>query len=458
MIETDAIETDDRATSLNHGEAKLDEAIGRYDHVTRLPNRLPFLDYLDGEIAAMRGDSKPRTLFLITLAEAQHYNEILRSLGHAFAEQFVRDGARLVGETVARDVAIFHVSVLSFAFVVPQHGQEAPRRLVESLLEAFRTPIVCQAIPIQTRVGIGLLELTSEAVFASEVLRAALTAAQDSRSREEGFAYYDASSDAAQRRVFQILTDLPRAMERDDQLQLFYQPRIDLASKTCVGAEALIRWYHPVMGWISPGEFIPLVETTAMISNLTANVLDMAMRDLRRFHAEGLDLKVSVNVSPPNLGEPAFVENLTALLQRYDVAPQKLELEFTEGAVSPNNARMQKHLIRLREMGIEVAIDDFGSGYSNMAYLTRIPADTVKIDQAFIRGMDGDPQNAFLVQQIINLAQGLGFKTVGEGIETAESFRSLAAKGCDEGQGFHMSKPLPRHAFLGFITTYCEGA
>jgi EAL domain-containing protein (putative c-di-GMP-specific phosphodiesterase class I) len=436
----------DRSESGDMGQppvpASVHELIGRYDHITRLPNRVQFLERLAEHLAEMRRDQAPRTLLLVTLAEAQQFNQILRALGHAFAEDFIRAGAQRVASCVDSAADLYCVSVLSFAFVMPRDTDRAPSDVARAIQQRFADPVAVQDIPIQTRAGIGLVDLDPDIAQPPEVLRSALTAAQDSRHGHEPFAYYNPRTDAAHQRAFQILTDFPHALEAPDQLSLRFQPRMDLSTDRTVSAEALIRWHHPELGWISPGEFMPLVETTALIRHLTGFVLDAAIAQVRAWRDAGRDLRVSVNVAPANLAEPDFLDRLKATLDRHGVPPTALELEFTEGALSPDNARMLSHLRALRERGISVAIDDFGSGYSNMAYLTKIPADVVKIDKAFILNLDSTPEDRFITQRIADLARGLGFAVVGEGVESAWSYGYLRDIGCREAQGFYLSKPV----------------
>jgi EAL domain-containing protein (putative c-di-GMP-specific phosphodiesterase class I) len=429
-----------------------DPAIGRYDHVTRLPNRVPFLEHLE---ATMRGPQAAHsTLLLITLTDAHHYNEVLRALGHAFAEDLVRAGGARVAECVGGDVGMYHVSILSFAFVLDDSATDTPSDIAELLGTRFAEPLLVEDIPVMSSVGIGLVELSNGFADPSEALRAALTAAQDSRGLTAAYAYYDPSTDAAHQRAFRLLTEFPKALAAPDQLTLYFQPRVDLATNQCVGAEALLRWRHPELGWITPGEFIPLAETTAFIRPLTAFVMESAIGHLREWQEEWSPLKLSVNVSPRNLGEPDFFDRLTGWLKRYRVNPTRLELEFTEGAVSPDNAMTIAHLHDVLELGMEVAIDDFGSGYSNMAYLTRIPADTIKIDKAFIMDVDRSAQTRFLVNQIVDLANGLGFKVVAEGIETAKTYDFLRDIGCGQGQGFFLGRPMPAAQFRHWVDTW----
>ncbi len=434
---------------LQNADAEFLAQIGRYDHVTRLPNRLQFMERFE----SLATTQKPNMLILVTLAEARHYNEILRALGMAFADDFVRTGAKLLASLLPLETTLFQVSVLSFAASVPAENVRQVPVMASVIAAAFAGAIEVNAIPIKTQVGVGLLPIERER-GAAETLRAALVAAQDSRRTESGIAFYNHQSDAAHLRAFKLLADLPQAMKSADQLQLHYQPRIDLQTGTCHGAEALIRWTHPELGFISPGEFIPLVEQTALIGPLTEWVMLRAMTENRKLLDIGHNMRVSINASPVNLSESGFDD---MLLQQCDAAglePQHIELEFTEGTLATNSARTVQQLARLRTAGIRVALDDFGSGYSNLSYLSRIPADVLKIDQSFVRPLKQEGDDDFLLRHVVSIATGLGFRVCAEGIETAHAYQHLQSLGCDEGQGYHMARPMPAAALAQWLDAY----
>lgn len=429
-----------------YGEAELLAQIGRFDHVTRLPNRVQFIE----QFPALLQPGRQNMLMLVTLAEAKHYNEVLRALGMAFAENFVRAGVRLLASLLPADQPIYHVSVLSFALVLQTENDTEVPTIAAVIAAAFSGALDVDAIPIKTYVGVGLLP-TDNSHDAAEALRSALVAAQDSRRSENGVAFYNHKNDAAHLRAFRILADLPAAFAAHDQLSLHYQPRIQLSSGRCHGAEALVRWTHPELGFISPAEFVPLAEQTALIGPLTDWVMNTALAQNRSFLDAGHDLRVSINASPVNLSEAGFDD---VLLHRCDAAglePRHVELEFTEGTLATNSARAVSQLAHLREAGIDVALDDFGSGYSNLSYLSRIPADVLKIDQSFVRPLKEAGDDDFLLQQIIAMARGLGFRVCAEGIETPHAYARLRELGCDEGQGYYMARPMPASQLLDWL-------
>ncbi|HEY8594413.1 MAG TPA: GGDEF domain-containing phosphodiesterase [Devosiaceae bacterium] len=420
------------------------DMIGRFDHVTRLPNRTEFMARFD---ELCRNAS---ILVLVTLADARHFNEILRALGHAFSEDFVRAGCRILQSLLPPDCPVFHVSVMSFAFLWREdEGAEIPS-IVETICAALSPSIICNAIPVNTQVGIGIVPIDRPEP-PPELLRAALTAAQDARRRGSGWAFYDHRSDAAHQRAFRLLADLPVALAARDQLSLHYQPKIDLKSGQVAGVEALLRWTHPDLGPVSPAEFVPLAEQTALIGPLTDWVIRHALAQLNRWRGSGNPIRLAINASPINLCQPGFAERLLDLCRIEDIPPGEIELEFTEGTLMTDAQRTRAALAHIRAEGMQVAIDDFGNGHSNLAYLSALPADVLKIDQMFIRPLGTAGGNPFLVRQIMGIAKGLGLKAVAEGIERREAVEELSALGCELGQGYYFAPPMAERDLTAWL-------
>jgi EAL domain-containing protein (putative c-di-GMP-specific phosphodiesterase class I)/GGDEF domain-containing protein len=413
------------------------------DHVTLLPNR-------ESYFAGGAGMLRERSLFLVTLADAKHFNEMLRALGQAYADDFIRAGLDRLRSVVGGSRPMWHVSVLSFCFA-GDGSHAADEALAQAIATAFAAPIACRDLPITTRAGVGLLEPAGKERPAADALRAVLVAAQESRSRPEGWARYSRATDEAHLRAFRLLTDLRAAVAENRGLDLHFQPRVDLASGRCEGVEALIRWSHPHFGAVSPGEFIPLAEATALIDDVTDWAVDRGLQQVASWRAQGLRLKTALNISPVRLRHPGFVETLDAALSRHGVAPAEIELEFTETAFATHEAQVDTALADISAMGIEIAIDDFGTGYSNLTYLTRLPAKVIKIDQSFVRPLQKEERCRLLVRSITEMAHALGFRVVAEGIETQDAYDMLRGWKCDEGQGYFMSRPLAAGAFEAWL-------
>ena len=317
--------------------------------------------------------------------------------------------------------------------------------MIARIVEGFRQPILCDDVPIDTRIGIGLKALGRGSP--GEDLRATLSAAQDSRGSRSGWSWFDHKSDEAHRRAFRLLSDLKHALDAEGQLELHYQPKVTLDTGACVSAEALLRWTHPELGPVSPGEFVELAEKTALVTPMTRWVIDAATRQAAVWAREGLDLSLAVNVSPKNLEEPDFVEYLLFCCAARGVDRAKIELEITEGVSAARGGLILDRLAALRNLGFSIAIDDFGSGYSNMSYLTRLSAHTLKIDQSLVRGVEADTLGGRLVSNIVQMGRDLGYRMVAEGIETEAERALLAGWGCDFGQGWHFGRPMAAPAF-----------
>lgn len=441
----DAAAASDLAT-LSSGYADALESLGRTDHVTLLPNRLRFVDVL-----AQRADLPGRTLMLVTLGDARHYNELLRALGQGFGDSFVRAGAGILIDALPPGTAVFHVSVLSLAFLVDDAA--GAERLAATVAKLYERPLRCEGLDIPTRAGIGLVDFGPGPCSPAVMLRSALAAAQDSRSRQAGWARYDRLSDEAHQRSFHLVRDLGAALLSDDQLSIRFQPRIRLADGQCACAEVLLRWNHPTLGAISPAEFIPLAEATALIGPVTEWVLEASLRQSAAWALQRLDVALSVNVSALNLQAQGFAETIETLLGRHGVPPERLELEVTEGAMTGDDETTAASLATIRRMGIDLAIDDFGTGYSNMGNLSKVPAQVLKIDRSFIQPLTVLDKHRQLVRSIIAMAHDLDYRVVAEGIEDQGTYDLLAGWHCDQGQGFHMSRPLLPADFVAWLGT-----
>jgi EAL domain-containing protein (putative c-di-GMP-specific phosphodiesterase class I) len=301
---------------------------------------------------------------------------------------------------------------------------------------------------------VGVTPFVTGVTAPQDVLRTAHNAALDARSSGISVGVYSPAADGAHRRRFELLNDFGTALEQPGQLRLVFQPRIDLATKTCIGAEALLRWRHPLLGEVSPGEFIPIVEQTSLARATTAWVLDKGLGQLGKWCAARLGIQLSINVSATNLDENDFAQNVQLYLLKHRVPAAMLELEVTESAVMDNSGQALSQLVALEEAGIRLAIDDFGTGYSSLAYLQRLPAEVVKIDQSFVGDLTKGEREQTLVRSMISLSHDLGYRVVAEGIETIDAAEMLAEMGCDEGQGYYFARPMELAAFEQWLVGY----
>ena len=424
-------------------QIELQHAFGRIDPLSGLPNRLQFIEDL-GDMARDRPEPEPRLAVLVDLASPEQINQAVRVLGSDFLDARVRDVAGRLRQAMGSGRKAYHVAATQFAFLA-RPGTEArgyAARLAEAL-EGIRDGSDGRFL---IGVSAGIAPFLLGETEPQDVLRTAHSAAQDARLVGQVVNIYCSTEDAAHRRRFTLLAAFAEALEQPEQLRLVFQPRVELSSGRGVGAEALLRWRHPVLGEVSPGEFMPLVEQTSMARAATAWVLEQAMAQLAAWRRAGIGLRLSVNISATNLAEPDFAERVSQGLLQHGLEADALELELTESAVMADAGQALTALEALAGLGISLAIDDFGTGYSSLAYLQRLPAKVVKIDRSFIQDMAEDARRRSLVAAMIGMLRGLGYRVVAEGVESAAVLDLLAGLGCEEAQGFFIGRPMSAEA------------
>jgi EAL domain-containing protein (putative c-di-GMP-specific phosphodiesterase class I)/GGDEF domain-containing protein len=391
-----------------------------------------------------------RLAVLMDLVRAEQLNAGVRVMGAAYVDDLVQEATRALRMVLGPERTAYHVGATHFAFLaLPGADEQAYVADVAEMLEQLRAQPNASFV---MSAAIGIAPFITGTTSARDVLRTGLSAALDARGTELGVSVYSSSRDGAHRRQFGLLNDFSTALDTTGQLRLVFQPRVDLATRTCIGAEALLRWSHPTLGDISPGEFIPLVEQTSLARPTTAWVLDAGLKQLGAWRAAKLGIQLSINVSAANLDEKDFAQRVQLYLLKHRVLPEMLELEVTESAVMGDSGQATAQLHALREAGISLAIDDFGTGHSSLAYLQKLPAQVLKIDMSFIRDLDKGPREQTLVRTMISLSHDLGYRVVAEGIETTEAAEMLAEMGCDEGQGYFFARPMELDDFERWLS------
>jgi EAL domain-containing protein (putative c-di-GMP-specific phosphodiesterase class I) len=330
-------------------------------------------------------------------------------------------------------------------------------RVIEAALRAFDAPLVVNQIPVDLSPTAGLVDL-SGIDEPTDVLRALMSASEVARRARVPFRKFAKRMFAAQERTFFILNALPQALREERQLRLAYQPRIDLRTGRCVGVEALLSWFHPLLGATSPAEFIPLAEKTALMPALTDWVMDNALKQLSTWRHAGMPLNISINVSVLNLEQRGFVIRYTSLLRTHGIEPAQVELEVTEGVLSLNAQSVTDNLRDVAKMGSTIAIDDFGTGYSNLSKLQLYSASILKIDQSLVRRVLDSQHTRILIEGIITLAHKLDYRVVAEGVETREIYETVAGWQCDEAQGYHIARPLTATMFEAWHSEVTQDA
>jgi EAL domain-containing protein (putative c-di-GMP-specific phosphodiesterase class I) len=272
------------------------------------------------------------------------------------------------------------------------------------------------------------------------------------KREDGGFRLYSSADDHYSPDRLALVGELRWAIEQG-QLLLHYQPKVNLKTGQVEGVEALVRWQHPQRGFVPPDQFIPLAEHTGAIKPLTSWVIKEALQQCRLWEEAGLDVTVAVNLSARTLHDPQLVTTIAALLEASGVEPCMLEVELTESAVMADASRAQEMLTRLHEMGVRISVDDFGTGHSSLAYLKRLPVDHVKIDRSFVMDMTSSENDYRIVRATINLGHAIGLKVVAEGVEDSRMLEILTGLGCDQAQGYYLSRPLPAPACTDWLNS-----
>ncbi|ANC92672.1 sensor domain-containing phosphodiesterase [Azospirillum humicireducens] len=441
------------AMVMAHIEAR--RAVGYLHPVTSLSNRFRLLADIDALLAASAGEERTRlTVVVIDTAASQQYAELTRVLGQVCADAFEVDCARRIAACLPDRTRLYHLSPARFACILIDRHEDELTATLDRIGDAIRSPFHYQGVPIASSTGIGFVHHPDRPGGSVELLRASTSAAHQSLERQKCWCAYDEDQDRASHRAFLLLRNLTDAIGgtrveasdaatgREGQLHMAYQPKVDLRTDACIGAEALLRWTHPDLGPISPAEFVPLAERTALVRPLTEWVIGAVLAQIARWRRRGIALPVSINISMLDLGANDFADRVAAMLDRHGVQADWIDFEVTESALMTDRAVVDRQLDQLRRLGIEVEIDDFGTGQSALSYLKDIPATAVKIDQRFIRSIATERSDQIMVRSTIELAHDLGYRVVAEGVETVEAYDWLRRHGCDFGQGYLFSRPL----------------
>jgi len=429
-------------------QIELQHAFGRIDPVTGMPTRNQFRDDLMDLERDHPGEH--RFAVVVDMARDDQISRIVRALGVARVDDFIREASQALRVALGPGRVAYQVGSAQFAFISPPGVEELA--YVSLLRSSFETMHATSSVRFVTNVAIGVRSFVIGSVSADDVLRGAASAAQDARNADGAIALHSPANDIAHRRQYGLLQDFGAALEAGDQLRLVYQPRIELATGRCLGAEALLRWRHPRLGEVSPAEFIPIIEETSLARATTQWVIDAAMDQMATWNRAGIAPVLSVNISAANLGEADLIDRIQLALFKRDLRPERLEIELTESAIMDQPDQALAMLRELAEAGICLAIDDFGTGHSSLAYLQRLPARIVKIDQAFMRNLtEAAGPDFVLVETMIGLAHKLGYRVVAEGIETGEAAAILTQLGCEEAQGFWFARPMEATQFATWL-------
>lgn len=436
-------------------ERKLHEAEiqfqATHDALTGLPNRTLLYDRMQ---QAVLHSERYGNLTAIAFLDLDQFKFINDSLGHQVGDELLKITAQRLtsclreSDTVARQGGDEFVLLLT-----DQPNEEAITHTMQRVLHEVSQPWKANDLEFQITCSIGLTLCPDDGRDAETLLKNADSAMYKAKELgRNNFQYFSAEMNTSVTDRLELLNRLRQAITNEDFV-LHYQPKVSLASHRIIGAEALVRWNSAHSGMVSPASFIPLAEETGLIIPLGEWVLRTACRQNRAWQDAGYPaIPISVNLSPRQLARGDIVEVVKRILDETGLQAQYLELEITESVMTTDVEKSFALLTRLRALGVKISLDDFGTGYSSLSYLKRFPVDTLKIDQSFVRDIATDQDSAAIVKAIISLGRNLNLTVLAEGIESEEQFRFLLENGCDEGQGYLMSKPVPNKSFLDLLT------
>lgn len=418
------------------------------DHLTGLPSRARFRDALRGALLARAGatdaarDARVGGVAVLMLG-LDRFKQVNGLLGQAFGDQVLKAVADRLRALPLRDGdRLARLGGDQFALLLVDTDRDAALAAAQRLAAGFVTPLVIDGQTVDRSASIGVAMWPADAADADALLARAEVALSAAKRRTVDVLAYDPSFDSTSAQTLTLLSELRRAVG-EGELRLFLQPKLALADTGVVGAEALLRWMHPQRGLVPPMEFVPFAEQTGFVRELTLWVFEEAARRWESLRGDGAPLRIAVNLSVRDLLDAQLPAKLDAVLARHHVPPQAFCLEITESALMDDPQRAEATLQRLAERGFKLSIDDFGTGFSSLSYLSRLPVTELKIDRSFVMNLDRHERNAAIVRSTIHLAHDLGLSVVAEGVESAAVWVRLREWGCDEGQGYHMSKPLP---------------
>ena len=432
-------------SSLKHAQANLDHQ-AHHDPLTGLPNRMLFEARLHAALEDARLDKRMDAVLFIDLDRFKHIND---SLGHPVGDQLLKSIATRL-KSHLRDIdTVARLGGDEFIILLPGLQQDDDAELVANkLLDCFSLPFQFDEQELFISASIGISRYPDDGDDVATLVKNADAAMYRSKARGRNRVELytrDLTFQATERMALE--SELRRAIELE-QLQLYYQPKRSLSSNRLIGAEALLRWHHPVFGEIPPDRFIPLAEETGLIISLRDWVLRQACWQMQQWLEQHAPFgPLSVNLTGVQLRQPHLLARISSLLEDHNLAPALLQLEITESFIMNQAEEALRLLHQLKSLGIQLAIDDFGTGYSSLSYLKRLPVDTLKIDQSFVRGLPGDGNDVAIVRAIIALGRSMQLTVIAEGVETTAQELFLAAEGCEQIQGFVISRPIPADTF-----------
>jgi len=430
------------------------ETLAYYDPLTTLPNRALLKDRIHKSLqSAKRDNTKLALLFL----DLDHFKLINDTLGHDIGDKLLVHVANLLKSQLRASDTVSRIGGDEFVILIPKFDDiEDIKEIAQKCIVALRGKhtIGNHHLYITTSLGIALYPQSGKDL--DSLMTSADTAMYD--AKKDGRNNYKVFSKTMTNHIsqqMQIEQDLRVAIEKQNQLEIYYQPKINTRSGFISGAEALIRWNHPQNGLMFPDEFINIAESTGLIIEMGNWIIEECISNISTWNKSGLvGLKIAINLSIKQFQDNNLTNYISLMIKKYNIDPSQLEFEITETLSMANIDATLRVLSCLRDIGVSIAIDDFGTGYSSLSYLKKFPINTLKIDKSFVMDMIDDEEDSIIVKTVISMAHSLGFQTVAEGVETQQHAKLLKEIECDQLQGYHYSRPIPKESFIQYLKNY----
>lgn len=417
-----------------------------HDALTGLANRMAFYDRVTEVL-----ERDPDATGVLMLIDLDRFKEVNDSLGHDAGDILLRDVAVRLAEVVREGDLIARLGGDEFAIYaggIPD--EEAATRIAAKVQGALAEPFRSAGIIIDVEASIGIAVHPDHGSDIHRLMQRADVAMYSAKRSKAGYEIYDERVDPHSADRLSMTADLRRAVE-NSEFVLHYQPKALMADGRVEGVEALLRWQHPQRGMVPPGVFIPIAEENGLMKPITLWVVDEALRQAREWRGAGIGLAISVNISVQNLHDVRLTEDIAELLFKHDAGADWLRLEVTESAVMEGPESALTRLAGLADMGLELSMDDYGTGYSSLTYLKRMPLSELKIDRSFVQNITDDQKDALIVGSTIELGHSLGLRVVAEGVEREEDWIGLQILGCDVAQGFFLGRPMPAEGLVAWL-------
>ena len=420
-----------------------------HDPVTDMPNRALFYDRVEQSIFS--ADSLNQLIFIL-LIEIENFKDVYDTLGRNSGDLVLKQiSTRLKGVCKERD-AIAKIDSNIFGFLMVNVVNIAiAERLAQAIQQVMEPPFIINHLKVSVHPNIGIVHFPDHGDDVDTLVQRAGVALHMAQHSSKGYCIYEPSFDKYSPKRLTLISELRNAIKRD-QLEMFYQAKVSIQTGQLLGAEGLVRWNHLTHGAVSPDEFIPMAEHTRTIKHVTLWVLQRAFFNCADWHRQGIDIKISINLSSKDLHDPELPDLIAGVAASAAIKPEWIMLEITEGSVMNDPESALEIIKRLHGMGYQFSIDDFGTGYSSLAYLRKMPLTELKIDKSFVMDIMSNENDATIVKAIINLAHNLGLQVTAEGVESKEIMNKLKDYGCDMAQGYYLNKPLSVTDFTQWIS------